>query len=56
MTDCLAEVHSTDDGASAVEYGIVVSLIAAVIAVIVGTLGSQVAALFASIPIPWVSP
>jgi pilus assembly protein Flp/PilA len=38
-----------DSGATAVEYGLIVALIAAVIVVIVGTLGTQVASAFSSL-------
>jgi pilus assembly protein Flp/PilA len=38
-----------EDGATAVEYGLMVALIAAVIVVIVGTLGSQVKAAFTTV-------
>jgi pilus assembly protein Flp/PilA len=41
--------RSSERGATAVEYGLLVSLIAAVVAVIVTTLGGQVANLFNSI-------
>ena len=36
----------SEEGATAVEYGLIVALIAAVIATIVATLGTQVAAAF----------
>jgi pilus assembly protein Flp/PilA len=39
----------TDRGATAVEYGLLVGLIAAVIITIVATLGTQIAALFTKI-------
>ena len=35
-------VRSNDEGATAVEYGLMVALIAAIIVAIVGTLGGQV--------------
>lgn len=40
---------SSDEGASAVEYGLIVSLIAAAIVTVVTTLGSHVGAIFTSI-------
>jgi Flp/Fap pilin component. len=42
-------VRAPDRGATAVEYAIMVSLIAAVIATIVATLGTQVSTLFQSV-------
>lgn len=41
-----ARMSITEDGAAAVEYGLLVALIAAVIVVIVGVLGGQVTAMF----------
>jgi pilus assembly protein Flp/PilA len=38
-----------EDGATAVEYGLMVALIAAVIVTIVGTLGKQVLAAFTTV-------
>ena len=38
-----------EDGATAVEYGLMVALIAAVIVTIVGTLGNQVLAAFTKV-------
>lgn len=38
-----------DEGATAVEYGLIVALIAAVIVVIVATLGTQILAAFTSV-------
>lgn len=40
---------SDDEGASAVEYGLLVGLIAVAIIVIVGTLGDQLASLFTTV-------
>jgi Flp pilus assembly pilin Flp len=42
-----------DIGATAIEYALIASLIAAVIGVAVGALGQQVLALFLSVPIPF---
>ena len=42
--------RESERGATAVEYALLVSFIAAVIAAIVLTLGTQVAALFDSVP------
>jgi pilus assembly protein Flp/PilA len=40
---------ASDEGASAVEYGLIVSLIAAAIVTLVGTLGSKVVSAFSKI-------
>jgi pilus assembly protein Flp/PilA len=42
-------VRSNDEGATAVEYGLMVALIAAVIIAIVTTLGTQVRAAFTTV-------
>jgi pilus assembly protein Flp/PilA len=44
-----AALRRDDRGATAVEYGLLVALIAAVIVVIVTTLGQQVSAAFATV-------
>ena len=44
-----APVSQDDRGATAVEYGLMVALIAAVIVVIVTTLGTQVSQAFATV-------
>jgi pilus assembly protein Flp/PilA len=44
-----AALHRDDRGATAVEYGLLVALIAAVIVGIVATLGTQISAAFATI-------
>ncbi len=44
-----AEMKSDEKGATAVEYGLIVALIAAVIIVLVGTLGGKIADAFQSI-------
>ncbi|MCZ9883344.1 Flp family type IVb pilin [Arthrobacter sp. B2a2-09] len=43
------QLFKSEEGATAVEYGLLVALIAAVIVVIVGTLGGQVNTAFTSI-------
>jgi pilus assembly protein Flp/PilA len=45
----LARLARKDSGATAVEYGLIVALIAAVIVVIVGTLGTQVSQAFSKV-------
>jgi len=45
----LIRFFKDEEGATAVEYGLIVALIAAVIVVIVGTLGSQISAAFQTI-------
>jgi pilus assembly protein Flp/PilA len=45
----LAERFETEEGATAVEYGLLVALIAAVIVGIVAILGGQIAAAFQAI-------
>ena len=42
MSTAADRVRSNDEGATAVEYGLMVALIAAIIVGIVGTLGGQV--------------
>ena len=42
-------VRSNDEGATAVEYGLMVALIAAIIVGIVGTLGGQVQSAFQTV-------
>ena len=51
MTKLAAKLQTlrSDKGATAVEYGLLVALIAAVIVVIVGTLGGQVNAAFQTV-------
>jgi pilus assembly protein Flp/PilA len=44
-----ARTAQRDRGATAVEYGLIVALIAAVIVVIVATLGGQIAAAFTTV-------
>jgi pilus assembly protein Flp/PilA len=44
-----APLRQDDQGATAVEYGLIVALIAAVIVVIVGTLGKQVSTAFQTV-------
>jgi len=41
--------HSRERGATAVEYGLLVALIAAVIVVVVATLGTQISTAFQSV-------
>jgi pilus assembly protein Flp/PilA len=41
---------AADEGASAVEYGLIVSLIAAAVVTLVATLGGKVAKAFTSLP------
>lgn len=43
--------QNDDEGATAVEYGLLVALIAAVIVTIVGTLGTQIAAAFTKVSV-----
>ena len=45
----LIKLFKEEEGATAVEYGIMVALIAAVIIAVVATLGTQVSAAFQSI-------
>ena len=45
----LIRFFKDEEGATAVEYGLIVALIAAVIVVIVGTLGEQISAAFQKI-------
>jgi pilus assembly protein Flp/PilA len=45
----LAGLVEPDRGATAVEYGMIVALIAAVIVIIVGLLGTQVSAAFSKV-------
>jgi pilus assembly protein Flp/PilA len=45
----LRALHSSDEGATAVEYGLIVSLIAAVIVVAVTLLGTKIVAAFGKI-------
>jgi pilus assembly protein Flp/PilA len=40
---------ASDEGASAVEYGLIVSLIAAAVVTLVGTLGSKIASAFSKV-------
>lgn len=42
-------LRSDDEGATAVEYGLMVALIAVAIAVIVGTLGTHLRAVFTTV-------
>jgi pilus assembly protein Flp/PilA len=49
LVDYLRSRMSSDEGASAVEYGLIVSLIAAAIVTVVTTLGTHVGAVFTSI-------
>jgi pilus assembly protein Flp/PilA len=50
VTNFLADRLRRDDrGATAVEYGLIVALIAAAIIAIVATLGTQIAAAFTSV-------
>jgi pilus assembly protein Flp/PilA len=49
LVDYLKARMSSDEGASAVEYGLIVSLIAAAIVTVVTTLGTHVGAVFTSI-------
>jgi|HubBroStandDraft_6_1064221.scaffolds.fasta_scaffold528913_3 pilus assembly protein Flp/PilA len=42
-------LHRDDRGATAVEYGLIVALIAAAIAVVVGTVGTDIATVFTGI-------
>lgn len=48
-----APLRRDDRGATAVEYGLIVALIAAVIIVIVGVLGQDVSAAFQSVVTNW---
>jgi pilus assembly protein Flp/PilA len=45
----IARLRQNDHGATAVEYGLLVALIAAVIVIIVGTLGQQVSTAFQTV-------
>ena len=45
----LIKFFKEEEGATAVEYGIMVALIAAIIVVVVGLLGSQVSTAFQSV-------
>lgn len=51
LQNLLFEIHSrrTEEGATAVEYGLLVALIAAVIVGVVATLGTQIQAAFQSV-------
>ena len=49
MSDAIKKFVSNDEGATAVEYGLLVALIAAVIVGTVATLGGQVDAAFQAI-------
>jgi pilus assembly protein Flp/PilA len=53
MINLIAKLHARvaqrDRGATAVEYGLIVALIAAVIVVIVATLGGQISAAFTAV-------
>jgi pilus assembly protein Flp/PilA len=49
LQNAMARLRDEDRGATAVEYGLIVSLIAAVIIVIVGTLGHQVSEAFTTV-------
>ncbi len=53
MTDLITRIlawhHSRDRGATAVEYGLIVAAIAAVIVVVVVTLGDQIAGAFTTV-------
>ena len=49
VTFLTAPLRRPDTGATAVEYGLIVALIAAVIVVIVGTLGQQVSTAFQTV-------
>jgi len=44
-----APLHRDDRGATAVEYGLIVALIAAVIILVVGVLGKQVSDAFSTV-------
>ena len=59
ITDIQARINSmrsTDDGATAVEYGLMVSLIAVVIIVAVSTLGGSLGTLFTDVNTDIVNP
>jgi pilus assembly protein Flp/PilA len=49
VTFLTAPLRQDDRGATAVEYGLIVALIAAVIVVVVGLLGGQVATAFSTV-------
>lgn len=49
MVEKLMSFFKEEEGASAVEYGLLVALIAAVIVIVVGLLGSQVSAAFQTV-------
>jgi pilus assembly protein Flp/PilA len=49
MLNTLKNILRNDDGATMVEYGIMVALIAAVCIVIIGTLGGQVNTAFTTV-------
>ena len=49
MVKHIVRFMKEEDGATAVEYGLMVALIAAVIVTIVGTLGNQVKAAFTTV-------
>lgn len=47
--DRLRAMHASDEGATAVEYGLIVSLIAAAIVAVVTTLGGKIVTAFGKI-------
>ena len=49
MSDAIKKFVADDEGATAVEYGLLVALIAAVIVGVVGTLGGQVTDAFQTV-------
>lgn len=48
-TNALASMGDAEDGATAVEYGLIVALIAAVIVAIVAVLGDKIAGAFSTV-------
>ena len=49
MTKLLATIRKSDKGATMVEYGIMVALIAVIVMVAVGPLGTAISTMFANI-------
>lgn len=48
-TNALATMADAEDGATAVEYGLIIALIAAVIVAIVAVLGGKIATAFSTV-------
>jgi pilus assembly protein Flp/PilA len=47
--NALATMADAEDGATAVEYGLIIALIAAVIVAVVATLGTKITAAFSTV-------